>query len=82
MQYQEYVKIGGGIIGSGAIESTHRILIQKRMKRSGQRWSWKGAQHMLNLGVVRKNNDWNKIIELTKVFQGCRLTATIIYTPL
>jgi len=25
-----------------------------------------GAQNMLNLRVVRKNNDWNKIIELTK----------------
>jgi len=66
MRYHEYVKIGCGIIGSGAIESAHRTLVQKRMKQSGQRWSWKGAQHMLNLRVVRKNNDWNKIIELTK----------------
>ena len=66
MNYQEYVKIGCGIIGSGAIESAHRTLVQKRMKQSGQRWSSKGAQHMLNLRVVRKNNDWNKIIELTK----------------
>jgi len=66
MKYQEYVKIGCGIIGSGAIESAHRTLVQKRMKQSGQRWSWKGAQNMLNLRVVRKNNDWNKIIELTK----------------
>lgn len=66
MNYQEYKKIGCGIIGSGAIESAHRTLVQKRMKQSGQRWSWKGAQHMLNLRVVRKNNDWNKITELTK----------------
>ena len=66
MNYQDYVKIGCGIIGSGAIESAHRTLVQKRMKQSGQRWSCKGAQHMLNLRVVRKNNDWNKIIELTK----------------
>lgn len=66
MKYQEYVKIGCGIIGSGAIESAHKTLVQKRMKQSGQRWTWKGAQHMLNLRVVRKNNDWNKIIELSK----------------
>ena len=66
MNYQDYVKIGCGIIGSGAIESAHRTLVQKRMKQSGQRWSRKGAQHMLNLRVVRKNNDWNKIIELAK----------------
>ena len=66
MKYQEYAKIGCGIIGSGAIESAHRTVVQKRMKQSGQRWSYKGAQHMLNLRVVRKNNDWNKIIDLTK----------------
>jgi hypothetical protein len=66
MQYQQYIKIGSGIIGSGAIESAHRTVVQKRMKQSGQRWSWKGAQHMLNLRVVRKNNDWDKIIGLTK----------------
>lgn len=66
MNYPEYKKIGCGIIGSGAIESAHRTVVQKRMKQSGQRWSYKGAQHMLNLRVVRKNNDWSKIIELTK----------------
>ena len=66
MNYPQYQKIGCGIIGSGAIESAHRTLVQKRMKQSGQRWSCKGAQNMLNLRVVRKNNDWNKIIELTK----------------
>lgn len=66
MNYPEYKKIGCGIIGSGAIESAHRTVVQKRMKQSGQRWSCKGAQNMLNLRVVRKNNDWSKIIELTK----------------
>jgi len=66
MNYPDYQKMGCGIIGSGAIESAHRTLVQKRMKQSGQRWSQKGAQNMLNLRVVRKNNDWNKIVELTK----------------
>ena len=53
MKYQEYVKIGRGVIGSGATESTHRTLIQKRMKQSGQRCSWKVAQHMIKLTVVK-----------------------------
>ena len=66
MDYPYYQKIGCGIIGSGAIESAHRTLVQKRMKQSGQRWGYVGAQHMLNLRVIRKNNDWNKIVELTK----------------
>ena len=66
MNYPGYQKIGCGIIGSDAIESAHRTLVQKRMKQSGQRWNCKGAQNMLNLRVVRKYNDWNKIVELTK----------------
>ncbi len=73
MKYQDYVKIGCGIIGSGAIESTHRTLVQKRMKQSGQRWSWEGAQHMLNLRVARQNNDWNKVIDLTQT--NCKAAA-------
>jgi len=47
MKYPDYEKIGCGIIGSGAIESAHRTLIQKRMKQSGQRWSSRGAQTCL-----------------------------------
>jgi Uncharacterised protein family (UPF0236) len=73
MDYKNYKKIGCGIIGSGAIESAHRTLVQKRMKQSGQRWSWKGAQNMLNLRVIRKNLQWNKIIELSKY--GCKAAA-------
>lgn len=66
MDYKRYQQIGCGIIGSGAIESAHRTVVQKRMKQSGQRWSMEGAQHMLNLRVTRKNLQWHKIIELTK----------------
>jgi hypothetical protein len=66
MKYDQYAKIGVGIIGSGAIESAHRTLVQKRMKLSGQRWSKIGAQNMLNLRVVRKNGQWKKIIDLIK----------------
>ena len=67
MKYQDYVKIGCGIIGSGAIESAHRTLVQKRMKQSGQRRSCKVSRNMPNLRVVRKNNDWNKIIGLIEI---------------
>lgn len=66
MDYKRYQQIGCGIIGSGAIESAHRTVVQKRMKQSGQRWSVQGAQNMLNLRVTRKNLQWSKIIELTK----------------
>jgi hypothetical protein len=66
MDYERYQQMGCGIIGSGAIESAHRTVVQKRMEQSGQRWSIHGAQNMLNLRVIRKNLQWNKIIELTK----------------
>lgn len=73
MDYHQYKKMGCGIIGSGAIESAHRTVIQKRMKLSGQRWSKQGAQNMLNLRVINKNQQWSKIIEMSKY--GFRATA-------
>ncbi|MBC7890536.1 MAG: UPF0236 family protein [Ferruginibacter sp.] len=67
MDYKYHKGLGCGLIGSGAIESAHRTVIQKRMKQSGQRWSINGAQNMLNLRVIRKNQPWDKIIGLTKI---------------
>ncbi len=66
MDYKGYKQIGCGIIGSGAIESAHRTVIQKRMKLAGQRWSKNGAQNMLHLRVASMNGQWSKIIQLTK----------------
>ena len=66
MDYKYYKTIGAGIIGSGAIESAHRTVIQKRMKLSGQRWSVEGAQNMLNLRVTYTNKRWDNVISLTK----------------
>jgi hypothetical protein len=66
IDYQQYKKMVCSITGSGTIKSAHRIVIQKRMKLSGQRWSKKGAQNMLNLRVMNKNQQWRKIIEMSK----------------
>ena len=66
MDYSYYKQIGAGLIGSGAIESAHRTVVQKRMKQSGQRWSYKGAQKMLNLRVIKMNGQWQKIIHVAK----------------
>jgi hypothetical protein len=67
MDYRKYKKIGVGIIGSGAIESAHRTVIQKRMKLSGQRWSKEGAQNMLHLRTCSMNKQWSKVIQLTRI---------------
>ena len=66
MDYKYYQRIGCGIIGSGAIESAHRTVVQKRMKLSGQRWSKTGAQHMLHLRVIYMNHQWDNVIQLAK----------------
>jgi hypothetical protein len=64
MDYKKYRSIGTGIIGSGAIEAAHRNLVQKRLKQSGQRWSKRGAQHILALRCVNLSEKWNKVIDL------------------
>lgn len=66
MDYKKYATIGVGLIGSGAIESAHRTVIQKRLKLSGQRWSVQGAKHMLKLRTIRMNKNWNKVINLVQ----------------
>lgn len=69
MDYAYYLKLGVGIIGSGAIESAHRTVIQHRMKQAGQRWTTQGAQNMLNLRVIKENGQWARIIDMaTKGF--------------
>jgi len=36
-------------IGSGAVESAHRHVLQTRMKRAGQRWALRNARRMARL---------------------------------
>jgi hypothetical protein len=54
----------GYLVGSGAIEAAHRNIIQKRLKLSGQRWTKKGAQQVVNLRVCEKSNQWGKMVSL------------------
>ena len=45
-------------IGSGAVESSHRYLVQARLKRPGAWWCEDIAQAMMNLRVMRHNQLW------------------------
>ena len=54
--HKESTDIGLGIIGSGAVGSAHRTVIQKRLKLSGQRWSKRGVGNMLKLRTTKMNN--------------------------
>jgi hypothetical protein len=60
MKYKTFMG-KGFLIGSGAIESAHRHVLQQRLKLSGQRWTKPGLQQIANLRVVYKSNEWHKI---------------------
>lgn len=45
-------------IGSGEIESGHRHVVQKRMKRAGSWWKEENAEKMLQLLTLRANGQW------------------------
>jgi Uncharacterised protein family (UPF0236) len=47
-------------IGSGAIESAHRYVIQQRLKLPGAWWKADNVEPMLALRIVRANEDWDK----------------------
>jgi hypothetical protein len=65
MKYSIFIK-RGLLIGSGAIESAHRNVLQERMKLSGQHWTKKGFQQISNLRTIYKSNNCNRILDLIK----------------
>jgi hypothetical protein len=65
MNYPEYIK-REICIGSGAIEASHRTVVQQRMKRSGQRWTERRIQNMLNIKVVKLSGHWDKVVNLIR----------------
>lgn len=65
MNYPAYIK-RNLIIGSGAIESAHRTVLQKRMKQSGQRWSKKGLTNMIKLRTASMSGYWHEIRKLIR----------------
>jgi hypothetical protein len=66
MKYGTFIR-KGYLIGSGAIESAHRNVIQQRLKLSGQRWSIDGAQRIANLRAYRKSNQWDSVVGQIKM---------------
>ena len=68
MDYQLYQQ-RGLLIGSGAIESAHHTVVQKRLKRAGQRWTISGAQWVLNLRVCQMSQRWDIVRNHIEPFQ-------------
>lgn len=61
MDYKTYLARGFPI-STGAVESACGHFVQCRMERNGMRWSLTGAQNLLNIRAVNKNDDWDKYI--------------------
>src|SRR5680860_13133 len=62
MNYKKHID-NGWPIGSGVIEAACKSLVKQRMCRSGQRWSRKGGQNILNLRSFVKSERWNDFWE-------------------
>ena len=58
IDYAKYIK-SGYFIGSGAVESGNKIILQRRLKQSGMRWNNKSAQALLTLVSKEESNLWN-----------------------
>ena len=59
-----FYKSKGYYIGSGAIESGNKLVIQQRMKQSGMRWSMAGGQYIAALRAKYTSDQWYKVREV------------------
>jgi len=58
INYPEYKK-KGYFVGSGAIESANKVVVQRRLKQAGMRWSVSGAQSLLTLRSKVESKLWD-----------------------
>jgi hypothetical protein len=54
----------GYFIGSGAIESGNKVVLQQRLKQAGMRWNIKTAQNLLTLKAKAESGLWHSDVEL------------------
>ena len=59
INYPEY-KSKGYFVGSGAIESANKVVVQRRLKQAGMRWSVDGAQAVLTLRAKVESKLWDR----------------------
>jgi hypothetical protein len=60
IDYPQYRK-NDYFVGSGAIESANKVILQRRLKQSGMRWSVSGAQYILSLRAKVESKRWNDV---------------------
>lgn len=63
IDYSRYEK-NDWFVGSGAIESSNKTVVQQRLKQAGMRWSVDGANYLIALKCMYESNNWNKVEEI------------------
>ena len=63
INYVNY-KAKGYFVGSGAIESANKLIVQRRLKQAGMRWSVWGAQSVLTLRAKVESSLWDDWVSL------------------
>ena len=58
--YSKY-EHNGWFVGSGAIESSNKTIVQLRLKQAGMRWSVDGANKILTLRCYVESGRWNEV---------------------
>jgi hypothetical protein len=76
IDYPMYIS-KGYFIGSGAIESGNKTVLQQRLKQAGMRWNVESAQPMLTLKAKSESNLWEKdvVIPFVEAYVGTSSAA-------
>ena len=62
MDYPKYKK-KGYFVGSGAIESANKVILQRRLKQAGMRWNVPCAQSVLSLRAKVESGRWDSDVK-------------------
>lgn len=62
IDYKAYLSKGYPIT-TGAVESACGHFIKSRMDRNAMHWGWEGAQRMLNIRAIKKNQNWEQYMD-------------------
>ncbi len=63
IDYPRYLS-EGFFIGSGAVESSNKTIVQKRLKQAGMRWNPETAQYMLTLVAKWESGLWQSDVAI------------------
>ena len=62
-------------LGSGKVESSHRSLMQKRLKKPGTWWLREKAADMANLRTLRANGGWKLLWQQDLIITSVLMAA-------